>query len=87
MTLHEITRASTKKSSLVCFSVFSWIVTRLLLVVFVSGAFAQSQADELPGLAELKKGDYETAIKIFSARLVTNPGDAEAEKYLLRAYR
>lgn len=64
----------------------------LLLGVFVSicflipGAFAQSQADELPGLADLKKGAYETAIKLFSARLATNP-DAEAEKHLLLAYR
>lgn len=49
-------------------------------------AFAQSQADELPGLAELKKGDYENAIKLFGGRLATNPNDAEAERYLLRAY-
>jgi tetratricopeptide (TPR) repeat protein len=70
----------------VCFSVFSWIVTSLLLVVFVSSAFAQATADELPGLAELKKGAYENAIKLFTARLLTNPDDAESEKHLLRAY-
>src|SRR5688572_23288970 len=86
MTIHEITRTSTKKNSLVCFSVFSWIVTCLLVVV-VSGAFAQAPADELSGLPELKKGDYENAIKLLGARLATNPADAEAAKHLLRGYR
>ncbi len=47
---------------------------------------AQSTPDELPGLAELKKGEYENAIKILTARLATNPVDIEVEHYLLRAY-
>ncbi|HYJ86518.1 MAG TPA: tetratricopeptide repeat protein [Pyrinomonadaceae bacterium] len=82
MTIHKKTRTRTKPKC--CY---------LLLVVFVSicffipGAFAQAPADELPGLAELKKGDYETAIKLFSARLVTNPNDSDSEKHLLLAYR
>jgi tetratricopeptide (TPR) repeat protein len=37
-------------------------------------------------VAELKKGDYENAIKLLNARLATNPDDAETEKNLLRAY-
>lgn len=49
-------------------------------------ANAQSTPDELPGLAELKKGEYENAIKILTARLATNPVDLEAGQYLLRAY-
>ena len=40
----------------------------------------------LPGLAELKKGEYERAVKLLSARLAKNPSDAEAQKHLLRAY-
>src|SRR5215831_16551858 len=47
--------------------------------------FAQSP-DELPGVAELKKGDYETAIKLLTARLGTSATDAQAEEHLLRAY-
>src|SRR5436190_3747593 len=35
-------------------------------------ASAQSQPDQLPGVAELKKGDYENAIKLLTARLATN---------------
>ena len=53
--------------------------------VFIRNASAQT-ADELPGLAELKKGDYENAVKLLTTRLVTNPGDAEAESCLARAY-
>ena len=47
---------------------------------------AQSQPDGLPGLTELKKGDYEQALKHLSARLAANPTDVEAQKYLMRAY-
>jgi tetratricopeptide (TPR) repeat protein len=43
-------------------------------------------ADEASGLAELKKGDYERAAQLLSARLLKNPSDAAAQKYLLRAY-
>ena len=62
-----------------------------LIAAFIwSGLFpptiAQSQSDELPGLAELKKGDYENAIKLLGARLAKNADDAEAENALLRAY-
>src|SRR3954451_7943483 len=47
---------------------------------------AAQAADELSGAAELKKGDYENAIKLLSARLAAKPADAEAETGLLRAY-
>jgi tetratricopeptide (TPR) repeat protein len=46
---------------------------------------AQS-SDDLSGVAELKKGNYEDAIKLLNARLATNPGDMEAQSHLLRAY-
>jgi tetratricopeptide (TPR) repeat protein len=49
-------------------------------------AFAQTQPDELPGLAELKKGDYENAIKLLTAQLATSTGDAQAERHLLQAF-
>src|SRR5262249_61843950 len=40
----------------------------------------------LPGLAELKKGEYETAAKLLTARLASNPDDAKAQQALLRVY-
>jgi tetratricopeptide (TPR) repeat protein len=52
---------------------------------FLSGARAQSP-DQLPGVAELKKGDYDNAIKLLSARLGTGGADVAAEENLLRAY-
>src|SRR6266704_2093091 len=64
----------------------------LLLLASVSHSFplppasAQTPLDELPGLAELKKGAYASALKLPGARLATNPSDIEAEKSLLRAY-
>jgi cellulose synthase operon protein C len=63
-----------------------------LLLTFASGGPAQSanpaQAlnDELPGLAELKKGEYERAVQLLSSRLAANPSDAEAQRLILRAY-
>ena len=40
----------------------------------------------MPGLAELKKGQYERAVQLLGTRLATNPADAAARKLLLRAY-
>ena len=48
------------------------------------GALAQSP--EPRGLAELKKGDYENAFKLLSARLASNPNDIAAQRALLRVY-
>ena len=58
--------------------------------IFACGALiphtsAQSP-DGLGGLAELKKGDYDAAIKLLLARLAANGDDALAAKNLLRAY-
>ena len=61
----------------------------LCLLIFIGNLRAPAAAqspDQLPGLAELKKGDYENAIKLLTARLVTNADDADAEENLLRAY-
>jgi tetratricopeptide (TPR) repeat protein len=71
-------------------SVTCWIA----LVLAVNGsrflplphANAQSQPGELSGVAELKRGDYENAVRLLNARLATNPNDIEAEQYLLRAH-
>jgi tetratricopeptide (TPR) repeat protein len=68
------------------------LVCALLLAVAVSlsplppRVSAQSQPDEIPGLTELKKGEYEQAVKLLGARLSTSPADAEAQEHLLRAY-
>src|SRR5690349_3142495 len=45
-----------------------------------------SQTDDQRGLAELRKGDYDNAFKLLSARLVSNPNDVVAQKALLRVY-
>ena len=42
--------------------------------------------DELRGLAELRKGDYDNAFKLLSARLTSNPNDTVAQEALLRVY-
>ena len=45
-----------------------------------------SQTTDTRGLAELKKGDYDNAFKLLSARLVSNPNDVMAQQALLRVY-
>ena len=54
----------------------------LLLLVLSAAA----QAQETRGLAELKKGDYDNAFKLLSARLVSTPNDIVAQRALLRVY-
>ena len=56
------------------------------LPFLIPNSSAQSQPDQLPGLADLKKGDYEQALKLLSARLAAYPADVEAQRYLVRAY-
>ncbi len=56
------------------------------VMIFVFAFLAFSQSTEPRGLAELKKGDYDTAFKLLSARLVSNPNDAVAQRALLRVY-
>jgi tetratricopeptide (TPR) repeat protein len=51
---------------------------------FTLGALAQSP--ESRGLAELKKGDYDNAFKLLSARLVSNPNDVVAQRALLQVF-
>ena len=64
------------------------LIASLLLATSsaILSARARAQSADSPGAAELKKGDYDQAIKLLTARLTTNPADAEAESYLLRAY-
>ncbi|HEV2763916.1 MAG TPA: tetratricopeptide repeat protein [Pyrinomonadaceae bacterium] len=40
---------------------------------------------ELPGAAELKRGEYARAVELLSARLKSNPADAAAQRLALRA--
>jgi len=60
------------------------VVAGAMLFVFAVVAF--SQIPETRGLAELNKGDYDNAFKLLSARLVSNPNDAVAQRALLRVY-
>jgi tetratricopeptide (TPR) repeat protein len=56
------------------------------VICVICGCFsAQTPTDE-PGLAELKKGDYANAIRLFNARLASNANDQTAERNLLRAF-
>src|SRR3954463_1305317 len=65
-------------------------VLALILICAIASAVqyrhASAQSADDSGEAELKKGDYENAIKSFTARLAANGADAEAEAGLLRAY-
>ena len=60
------------------------VVAGAMLLVFALVSFCQ--VPETRGLAELKKGDYDNAFKLLSARLVSNPNDAVAQRALLRVY-
>ncbi|HZM99058.1 MAG TPA: tetratricopeptide repeat protein, partial [Pyrinomonadaceae bacterium] len=63
--------------------VFAGVI--LLAACFSPISFVHSQR-ELSGLAELKKGDYDNAFKLLSARLVSNPTDTVAQRALLRVF-
>lgn len=60
--------------------------------IFIAGVFLLAtlcvfaQTPEPRGLAELKKGDYDNAFKLLSARLASNPNDVVAQRALLRVY-
>ncbi len=60
------------------------ITHALLFILLALGTLAQTP--ETRGLAELKKGDYDNAFKLLSARLVSNPNDTVAQRALLRVY-
>jgi tetratricopeptide (TPR) repeat protein len=53
-----------------------------IAAIALNHAAAQAQT----GLAELKKGDYENAVKLLNARLASSPNDAVAQTALLRVY-
>jgi cellulose synthase operon protein C len=61
-------------------------VLLLGILSFAAASSPQSAPQELPGQAELKKGEYENAIKIVSAHLASKSTDAAAQKILLRAF-
>jgi len=65
------------------------LIAIVLLTIFdPKRSSAQSQQKELPpGEAELKKGNYDAALKILNARLTSQPGDSIAARNLLRVYR
>ena len=63
---------------------FLFIAFCALALIDVTGV-VHSQ-NETRGLAELKKGDYDNAFKLLSARLVSNPNDTVAQQALLRVY-
>jgi len=77
----ETTSAVQKLSLRLC--VFAGTIVAVLVIAVCA---AQTQTNELRGLAELKRGDYDNAFKLVSARLVSNPTDIVAQKALLRVF-
>jgi tetratricopeptide (TPR) repeat protein len=61
-------------------------ITHAVLFVLLALSSTLAQTPETRGLAELRKGDYDNAFKLLSARLVSNPNDAVAQRALLRVY-
>jgi tetratricopeptide (TPR) repeat protein len=60
---------------------------RLICVICViCGCFLANAQEEPAGISELKKGNYENAIRLFNSRLSSNPTDANTEQNLLRAF-
>lgn len=57
--------------------------TILLLLVCTLG---QAQIIDTSGIFELKRGDYDKAFKLLSARLAANPNDVVAQQALLRVF-
>jgi tetratricopeptide (TPR) repeat protein len=55
------------------------------LICVISGCFF-AQTPTPTGLNELRKGDYDTAIRLLNARLNANATDAGAEENLLKAF-
>ncbi len=64
----------------------SLLAAAALLLASARAGSAQGQKDAVPGVPELKRGEYARAVELLSARLGSNPSDAEAQKNLLRAY-
>ncbi len=64
------------------------VIAVLLGVICVIGGSVVvfSQDDVAPGEAELRKGNYEAAVKILTTRLTSNPDDVVAQANLLRAF-
>jgi cellulose synthase operon protein C len=71
--------AQTFKKSLHAFSIIC------VICVICGCLFSQTQ-DEPSGISELKRGNYENAIRLFNSRLSSNPTDANTEQNLLRAF-
>ena len=69
--------------NLCAFARNSFYVFSIILLITFS---ALAQSPEVPGLAELKKGDYDNAYKLLSARVAANPNDTVAQRALLRVY-
>ena len=60
------------------------LLSLVLLLVVCLISTAQTQ-DQHAGNAELKKGEYENAIRLFNSRLTNNATDVEAQRNLLQA--
>src|SRR5688572_11084086 len=62
------------------------LVASIAAITLSTDTSAQDQPNISRGLLELKKGDYDNAFKLLSARLAANPNDFIAQKAILRIY-
>jgi len=58
----------------------------MLSAFWISPFSAQTQTDQPTGASELKKGNYENAVRLLTAQLTSTPNDTDAETSLLRAF-
>ena len=58
----------------------------VFVCVIAAGAVVHSQIIDLSGITELKRGDYDNALKILTTRLASTPNDPVLQKALLRVY-
>ena len=58
----------------------------VIAVCVISAHVSHTQIIDLSGITELKKGDYDNALKILTAQLASNPNDAALQRALLRVY-
>ncbi len=58
----------------------------VFVFVIAAGGVVHSQIIDLSGITELKRGDYDNALKILTTRVASTPNDPVLQRALLRVY-
>ena len=61
-------------------------ILTILSAFWISPVTAQTPTDQPTGASELKKGNYENAVRLLTAQLTSTPNNADAETSLLHAF-